>query len=328
MKKLIAGLLSLFVISGCCVADNIYKDRAFDGTSSEQVLITEYNNSYFVNMTDGIFACSKDFETAEQLTKEYCLDPYIEDNKLYYIGDGAYNIPLNTLKSKDLSTEEIEVLYQFNNYQFYRHVDDVWYVGDGNKVVKIREEDGMQLFETSIKDLSTVEYINDDFFLYRLEYDNQTLMLFELESKSISKVFSLEEGKIGETVMCDGKNVYYCLKNEDGTKSLCKYNMIDKNHQILMEDGFGEEFNIYDGVCYYYMYVSEDDCGYIKAFNMKEDSVETLITTQYIIQDINISDNMLIYRRGDYGKQIEVLNLSDNSTKYLYEKYADITQRV
>ena len=76
------------------------------------------------------------------------------------------------------------------------------------------------------------------------------------------------------------------------------------------------------------MYVSEDDCGYIKAFNMKEDSVETLITTQYIIQDINISDNMLIYRRGDYGKQIEVLNLSDNSTKYLYEKYADITQRV
>ncbi len=325
MKRIIALVATLCFLSGCCSAQT-YKITEFDGKSTEQTLVIKSNDHYLINMTDGIFACSEDFSVAEQITNEFCIDPYVYNNKLYYIGE--YMSITDTLKSRDLSTEEVEILYQFDKYNGYRHVGDFWYVCDGNRVIKIREEDGMHLYETTIKDLCFVEFINDEFMLYRLEYDNQTIMLFDLKTKSINKVFSLEEGVLGETIMCDGANVYYSLIHNDESVSFCRYNMDTNKHTTLLEEGFGEEFNIYDHVCYYYTYTRGDIDGYLKAFDMKTNETKTLLTTKYSVEDINVLDNKLFYRVTDYGKQIEVLNLEDGTTIYLYEKYAEITKRV
>lgn len=323
MKKIIAFLLCMCLLSGCCAANKFSYDKTYNPNKGSQVLVGRYDNFYVINMTDGIFICSKDFSEAEQLTNEYCYFPYIYEDKIYYVGeDDDYN---PRIESVGIRTGNSEWLYSGINITYFAPTNDGWILIDEERLVKLRK-DGMKLFETEIPEIGHAKFSNDNFLLYSTLWETETIMMYNFTTKEATEVFTID-GHIGENILCDGEYIYYTVLKDMKYYDFCMYNLNTKETVTLITNKFSEEFVVWDNMCYYYL-AEEDGGQYIKAFNMSTKEITTLKTIDYEIFDINILDNQLFYRRTHYGKQLEMLNLADNSTKYLYEVYSDITKRV
>ena len=94
---------------------------------------------------------------------------------------------------------------------------------------------------------------------------------------------------------------------------------------VLAENIVSGDFNVSGKYCYYSDWGNPEVCSLflLDTGTMQKNK---LLTTVHQIKDINIAGDKLFYRCSDYGKLIEMYDISENSTLYVNEKLEKIVK--
>lgn len=309
MRNVLILLISFLVLTGCQY-DNGQQINV-NNSNDENEYVAQYNDKYFFNLTEGIFMMSKNFINPQQIICDYCFFPVFKGDTLYYIGNCGASV-----ESLNVENGEHNTVYCSENGEivYFTITQEECILIEGEQLVSIDFE--RTLISKIDIDHSYAFCSNDEFLLYTTS-NNRRLMAYDYKSKAIKKVFEIDNGRIGETIEIDTDSIYFVLRTAEGNQ-LCKYNLNNKTIETIIKDEFGEDFVIKGNTCYYSFYPDDSQC-YLNMFDFETKETKKLLCTDYEINGIGFFDNKLIYRRGGYGKQLEILNLNDNTTYYLYE---------
>lgn len=306
----------LFISSGCTqnTAVNAENEK-FDGNISNRNLAIFHDGEYFFNLTDGIWKCSETFENIDRLTYGYCEYPFIKNKTLYWIS------PDEGVCSLDLCTKEKSVVIPDDNVIYLAPIADGFAAVCEDKLF-ICADNSVNEYEF---ECGRVLFADDNGILYCTKESQNEMCMFDFYTLESSSLFSLKDGKFSDKAVSDGRNIYFMKDREYPESDLCVYDTKNRKVRVLAENIVSRDFNVSGKYCYYSDWGNPEVCSLflLDTGTMQKNK---LLTTVHQIKDINIAGDKLFYRCSDYGKLIEMYDISENSTLYVNEKLEKIVK--
>ncbi len=320
MKRTFLVFLCVLLLAGCG-AEKFVINENYDPNRNSQVLVGKYEDFYVLNLTNGLYVATKDFSLSEQIVHEYCYNPYVVGNNVYFFGndEDSENTFDGKIKCVDLLTGNSKWIYAGFSISYFAPLEDGFIVCDDKEVVKLRE-DGVRLFKYDIPDMGYGVYSDEKHLYYVSVPETKAVKMLDFETKKITELFEISDAHLASNILCDGANIYYTKRKDMNYYDFCKFDMNTKEHEIIVTDEFSEEFTVYDNICYYYSAI-EDKKQYLKKVDIETKEITILKELENDIYDINILDDKLFYRNTYYGKQIEMFDLVSGNSLYLYELF-------